>query len=103
MELQEKIKMYLENSPQIDSLPNPDLLGYRFADWFVCAKCAQRIMMRGCWGYLEPSVVVWSDSGAHGCCLGCDELSDLSAHLSSVQTDSLNRRYRHEQNKKRDQ
>ena len=48
MELQEKIKMYLENSPQIDSLPNPDLLGYRFADGFVCAKCAQRIMMRGC-------------------------------------------------------
>lgn len=72
MELQEKIKMYLENSPQIDSLPNPDLLGYMFADGFVCAKCAQRIMMRGCWGYLEPSVVVWSDSGAHGCCLGCD-------------------------------
>lgn len=72
MELQEKIKMYLENSPQIDSLPNPDLLGYRFADGFVCAKCAQRIMMRGCWGYIEPSVVVWSDSGAHGCCLGCD-------------------------------
>lgn len=73
MEFQEKIKNYLENSPPINETwnPNPEIHGYRFVDGFVCVKCAQRIMMRGCWGYLGRSEIAWSDSANPDFCVGC--------------------------------
>lgn len=73
-ELQELVKRFLEHSPPVD--PNfqatPDLIGWNIQGGFVCAKCANRLMQRGCWIWSgRDSQAIWSDSEPQSSCIGC--------------------------------
>lgn len=70
------IKSVLENAPFTVDF-NPELAGWLLHDEgeeFCCAKCAARVMARGCWVFTgKKSSPVWADSPKPDLpCIGCE-------------------------------
>lgn len=67
------LRSAIDHAPQYAGDTADDLLGWWTADgWYVCAKCAGRIMARGC-QLPSGSVPVWKDPAEPtGVCCCCE-------------------------------
>jgi hypothetical protein len=79
----EQAREFIKAAPQAETKA-PDLAGFQFAQggddpesrqsnggpWFLCARCAARLMIRGCSWSGRESMPVWTDQ-IHGNCDVC--------------------------------
>lgn len=67
------IREAIEFAPVHGTQTAPDLIGLWTPEgWYVCARCAGRIMARGCGYTLKGAQQVWTDAPVYGVCLCCE-------------------------------
>lgn len=69
-----RIMTALEHAPKDGGKTAPGLRGWWTpAGWWICAKCAARILARGCALPPRGSRPVWEDEAKpYGVCVGCE-------------------------------
>ncbi len=70
------VQSVLSNAPMFVAI-NPELSGWFITEdgitEFCCARCAARIMARGCWVFSKSAKPVWTDSIKPDLpCIGCE-------------------------------
>lgn len=67
------LRRAIEHAPREPRGPMaPDLRGWWADGWYVCARCAARIMERGC-HLPAPATPVWTNQDSYGRCCLCEK------------------------------